>query len=193
MSSENNESGPLGDLLSKIRVSQDFSDSIGVKKTIMTIPVRKPNKTEFVRVHPSEDMRIVVAMIELKEEREIFVVDRDLAPELPGEVQTKLLVTAINRQGVVFLWPLSVDLQGSFRKNHWSESALAAAELAQANWTKMSANMSLGAYDIFKASGNIPDPQWPDLTFQQILEIAFKDKFINSTDHIVIRKLRGEI
>lgn len=180
--------------LTKLRLKQNFNESVGVKKATLHVPVKKPTKAEFVRVHPDETMRIPVAIIELKEEREIYLVSPELAAQLPSEVQPKLLVTAINRQGVLFLWPINMDLsEGTFRKNHWNDSARTAAELAIKGWIKMSANMSLGAYEVYQASADIPDPEWPDLTFQKILEIAFKDKFIESADHIVIRRLRGEV
>lgn len=194
MDQTNKPSNPLDDL-SKIRINQDFNDGVGVKKAILTIPVRKPNKQDFVRVHPSTDMRISpVAMIDLKEEREVYLVSQEIASQLPGEVQPKLLVTAINRQGVVFLWPINIDLaDGSFRRNNWNETAHTAANLAQKSWVKMSANMSLGAYEVFEATGAIPDPEWPELTFQEILKIAFKDKFIDSMDHVVIRTLLGAV
>src|SRR5262245_28394028 len=38
-----------------LRLSQDFTAGLGVKKALLTVPVRKPDKSWFVRVHPSED------------------------------------------------------------------------------------------------------------------------------------------
>ena len=45
--------------LSKLRLSQNFAKSTGVKKLVTTIPVRKPNKQDFIRVHPDADYRVV--------------------------------------------------------------------------------------------------------------------------------------
>jgi hypothetical protein len=55
--------------------------------------------------------------------------------------------------------------------------------------------MSIGAYEVYTAeSGSIPEPTWDDLpTMQEMLEIAFRDKFIDTYDHPVLKKLRGEI
>lgn len=183
----------LGDLAS-LRITQNFGDGIGVKKALLHVPVRKPQKQEFFRVHPDENMRINVAMIDLKEEREVFLVAPELAQELPGDISPKMLVTAINRQGVLFLWPVNLDLEDSrIRRNHWNESARTAAELATKNWIKMVANMGLGSYEVFQASSDLGEPEWPQLSFQEILGIAFKNNFITSADHIVIRKLLGAI
>ena len=60
------------------------------------------------------------------------------------------------------------------------------------SWVRVAANMSLGAYEVYEASGSIPDPEWPDVTFRVLLEIAFKGRFIQSLDHPVIHRLQGE-
>ena len=173
-----------------LRLSQNFKQSAGVKKHLTTIPVRKPGKQDFVRVHPSEDYRVDTAVIELKEEREIYLLAPHLLPELPSEWVAKSLITYINRQGVLALWPIGLP-NAEGRTNSWNESARDAAQIAQDSWVRVSANMSLGAYDAFTALGDIPDPEWPDLSFEEILKIAFKGKYIESTDHAVIRDLLG--
>ena len=35
-----------------LRLDQSFADTVGVKKHVTTVPVRKPNRQDFVRVHP---------------------------------------------------------------------------------------------------------------------------------------------
>jgi len=68
-----------------------------------------------------------------------------------------------------------------------------AADRARSTWVRISANMSSGAYDVFEASASLTEPEWPELTFEQIVNIAFRDQFINSPNHVVLKKLRGEI
>jgi hypothetical protein len=53
--------------------------------------------------------------------------------------------------------------------------------------------MFLGAYEIFEAGSHIPDPEWPDATFEEIMKIAFKGRFIKDLEHPVLRSLRGEV
>src|SRR5258708_7714054 len=87
-----------------LRLSQSFTDTTVVKKVLMTVPVRKPGAQDFVRAHPGADFRDDFPMIELKDEREEYIVTADLVPELIGEIVIKKLVTSINRQGTLFLW-----------------------------------------------------------------------------------------
>ena len=51
--------------------------------------------------------------------------------------------------------------------------------------------MNLGAYEVFKASGDIPEPNWPDNSLEDIIKIAFKEKFIQSMEHPVVQRLLG--
>jgi hypothetical protein len=39
----------------------------------------------------------------------------------------------------------------------------------------------------------LPEPEWPELSFQEILKIGFGDYQINNLDHPVIQRLRGKI
>jgi hypothetical protein len=177
-----------------LRLSQDFADGLGVKKALLTVPVRKPDKTWYVRVHPSEDYRLQTAVIELKEERETYLVSPAVRQELAAESTfvPRVLFTAVNRQDVLFLWPIRIPGPDG-KLDDWSRSALEAAQLAQKNWVRVSSNHPLGAYDVCQATAKLPEPQWPDLPFRELLRVAFKDKFIDTLDHPVLKKLRGEV
>jgi hypothetical protein len=96
---------PFADL-SKLRLSQAFTETAGVKKLLTTVPVRKPKKFDFNRVHPGEEYRGDFALIELKDESETYLVMPEIAREIPGEFFMATVYTAINRLGSVFLWPV---------------------------------------------------------------------------------------
>lgn len=177
--------------LSKLRLSQNFAETAGVKKVITNIPVRKPHRQEFVRVHPDPDYCFETAILEMKTDRELYIVDPSLWNELPGDILPMAIFTTVNRQGVLTLWPIRLpDSQG--RHNPWHQSAFQAAEMAKKGWVKVAANKSLGGYEVFRASVALQDPEWPDLSFSEILNLAFKDKYITRLDHPVIMELRGE-
>jgi hypothetical protein len=167
--------------------------TVGVKKVLLTVPVRKPDKTWFVRVHPGEDYQITTLVLELKEEGELYLIAPPLRDHLAAEstVGPRTIFTAVNRQGGVFLWPCK--LPGSDgRTNPWTRSALEAVTRAQSRWVRVAANMSLGAYDLFEATGSLPDPVWPDTPLAELLRVAFRDRYIDDLDHPVLRRLRGE-
>ena len=57
---------------------------------------------------------------------------------------------------------------------------------------RVQANMHLGAYEVYEAADDLGEPEWPEASFLQILSIAFKNNFIDSIDHHVLKRLRGE-
>lgn len=176
---------------SRLRLSQNFGASLGVKKVMTAVPVRRPDRQAFVRCHPDAAYRLSTALLEVKEDRESFLVEPSLWSELAGEIVPKVLVTSVTRQGVLFLWPIRLPGEDG-KLDDWNRSAFDAADLAAKQWVRVSANMNLGAYEIFEATGTLPEPQWPALGFQEILRLGFKDRFIDSLDHPVLRKLRGQ-
>ena len=176
--------------LAKLRVSPDFLETTNVKKLLTTVPVRKPGPQDFIRVHPSPAYRDLMAFLELKEDRETYLVDLGEVPELQGECFIATLFTAITRTGVLFLWPVRVPAAEG-RTNDWHVSAAAAAEQAMKSWVRLKSNMSLRAYELFLAESKIPDPEWPEHTFSELYRIAFRDRLINRPDHPVIKRLRG--
>jgi hypothetical protein len=118
------------------------------------------------------------------------IVERAAVPELQGEIFYATLFTAISRTGVLFLWPVKIQAADS-KANEWHISAATAAQYAMKSWVRVKANMQLRAYEVFQAESSIPDPEWPDLSFDQITRIAFKDRVICSLDHPVVKRLRG--
>jgi hypothetical protein len=176
----------------RLRLSQNFGAAVGVRKLLTTVPVRKPAREWFVRTHHDGAYRLTTAVLESKEDREVYLVDPGLWPSLASETtfSPRLLVLTVNRQGTTFLWP--VRLPGPDGKiDDWNRSAAEAAEMARDEWVRVSANMSLGAYDIAVASHQA-EPVWPVEPMREILRVAFRGKFIDSWDHPVLRRLRGE-
>ena len=173
---------------SRFRLSQNFGNVSGVKKQLSTVPVRKPNKTQWVRGHPEKKMDAMLLKYGEKDE-DLYLVEPELQAEVGQLARAHRLVLAIDRQGDPFLWP--IVLPDETRPLNWHLSALEAAQNAELEWTRIQSNMNIGAYDIFIAEGNLKEPEWPELSLDELLNIAFKNKIINRLDHQVLLQLRG--
>ena len=176
--------------LTRLRINPEMLETTNVKKLLTTVSVRKPIDQDFVRVHPSPQYRETLAFVELKDDREVYIVDLGAVPELQSECFFATLFTAISRTGVLFMWPARTPAADG-RTNDWHVSAATAAQHAMKSWIRIKSNMSLRAYEIFEAESSIPDPIWPELSFDSIYRIAFKDRVIRSLDHPVVKRLRG--
>jgi hypothetical protein len=177
--------------LDAIRIDQSVLHTGAAKKLLTTVPVRKPNRQDFVRVHPGAEYRVQVGLLELKDDREVYLVYPNVLQELSeSEYDPCTLYMCVNRQKVVSIWPVKLP-KSDGKKNEWHMSAADAAERAMNTWIRMAANMSLGAYEISEAIADYGEPVWPELTFSQILKLAFKNHAIDRADHPVLLKLRG--
>jgi hypothetical protein len=181
--------------LEALRAVPDL-ETVNVQKVLITVPVRRPGKNDFFRVHPSEDFLIdnYVLEHETDQDRTTYWVTPNLRDSLGDHLRKVRLFTCIDKRGNVFLWPAKLPtVDGSRAAQSWYMSALLAAEEAKKVWVKIIGNRAIGAYDIIRARGDLGDPQWPEQTFESLIKIAFRDKLIDSMDHAVIRDLNGEI
>lgn len=165
--------------------------AIGVKRKILSIKVGKPDKQEFVRVHPDETFRLDTAIVEDKVNREAYLVAPALWSELPDFIVPVRICAAVNRHGTPFLWP--AKLPDKDRPMAWHESMLEAQEIAVRSWVRVQADMSAGSYAVFEATGNLPQPEWPELSFQDMLRLAFKSRFVDSMHHPYVQDLLGNV
>jgi hypothetical protein len=121
----------------------------------------------------------------------VYLISPDLLPHLPGEAVIKLLVTTVTCHGAVLLWPIKLPNERGWL-DEWNKTALEASKLAMTTWIRLVPEKSAGNYTVLEALNAFPEPRWPDLSLEQLLELAFKDRFIDSMDHAVLRRLRGE-
>ena len=173
---------------SRFRLSQNFGSVSGVRKKLLTVPIRKPHKTQFVRVHPVNKMDTMLLKYGDNGE-DLYLIDPEVMQEVEDLAKPYRLVQAIDRQNNVFIWPLAIPDDG--RPLNWHLSALEAAGNAELEWTRTQANMALGAYEVFAAEQDLGAPEWTELSMNELLEIAFKNKIIDRPDHLVLLQLRG--
>jgi hypothetical protein len=182
------------DLLRRIRKSVAYDAKAATKKLLVNVRVRKPDKTWFVRVHPSSDYRIMAYILELDREAPYLILLDALPKDIEQTVVLVELVTAIDTEGVLFLWPLRQPRGDKKRDdNEWNASARSAALTAETRWIKIVADQHAGCYNVYSPIQSLSDPNWAELpTFTQLLTVAFRDRLVESIDHPVLVQLAGE-
>jgi hypothetical protein len=181
--------------LAALRLPPSFEQDAGVRTQLTTVPIRKPHREEWVRVHPDSEYRDKFAMIHLKTGREFYLVNPSLRDTLRDELTFVTIYTVINKAGVVYLWPCRDPIEGHRRGDAWALSAHAAAEAAMKRLVRIKANMELGAYEFAYTESPIPDadPVWPDKTLFELIQIGFvkTGMYVADLNHPVIKELRG--
>ena len=181
-----------GSPFSSLRLSQNFGETLGVKKVLATVPVGKPTKDRFFRTHTSPSWVFPTWILENKAARETYIVSPEVASVLGDLVRPVELYAVIDRQNNPYLVPIPLPGPNGVR-NSWHESLLQAVLPARLVWLRISANMDLKGYDIFEAAANLPEPIWPETTMDELLEVAFRGRIITGLDHPVVQDRLGRI
>ena len=177
------------EFLASLRLDQSYTEAaVGVRKVLGTVPVRKPNRTDFFRVHPTHSLDCFC--VELKEEREVYFITPALAQFVAEFCEPVRLRLCVSRQKVAFLWPIKLPREDR-RVDEWRKSAAEAAHLAESKWIRLAPDMHLGAYQTFEAVADLGDPVWPSESWTEVVMIALRDRRIDSEEHAVIRQLLG--
>ena len=179
--------------LEKIRLSPEDAGDVGTTELLSLVPVRKPRKGEFFMTSPDPTMCLAVAIYQDPvESDEVFFVAPSMRGLMAEDLKAVLLQLCISLRGTVFIWPLTLAKEDNARGRSWHESARKAAEAAKTSYVRILPDRDLNGYRIRKAEGSLPKPEWPDKTFNQLLDIAFSsDRIITSVDHPVMQRLRG--
>jgi hypothetical protein len=174
-------------------------EALDLEAVTTTVPVRKPRRTEFFRVRDGSDHTVDAPVIVHEDgmESSTYWLSPQVRPELNAELGEALrmvrLFTCMNKRGVMFFWPARLPTAAGNSGRAWHQSALLVAEEAKRLWVKMIGNRDLGAYEYVKALGDLGEPQWPEKTFRELIETAFRDRVIDTMEHPVVRDLRGAI
>ena len=178
------------DDLTKLRIAPDSEDCTVVRKILNMVPVRKPAKEWFFRMHP--DYALPVLILEVKEDNETLLISPALHGALVEEkcVSRRMLRLGINRQGNPFIWPVRPPMDG--KKDGWAMTSLDAINRAETQWVRMQADMNLGGYKLAIAKID-DDPVWPEQQFPELLRIAFHNAVVDSLEHPTLKRLRGEV
>jgi hypothetical protein len=173
-----------------LRLNPSLSEGVPTKKVIVSIKVDKPNKQDFIRVHP--DHRLETAVIEVKRDKEFYLVHPSLQVAASAECYPVVIFLYVNTAGTPGWWPIRLPSSDG-KHNPYHESALALARGAMHEWTRIQANTDAGRYEATVAVAKMPEPEWPDQPLNKLIELGFRGRIIDDIDHPVLKRLRGEV
>jgi hypothetical protein len=167
------------------------TEVIAAKEILTVMPVRRPKKNEFVR---AQETTFTTFLYQDDDEGVYYFIEPAMRPYFIAGSAVKVLVPAVNQLGAVFIWPVPADDGQSSRNNSWNESHRGAYQQAKIKWTKMVGDRVARQYRVYEASGNLPDPQFCSLPFNQQIALAFSGiNTISDSEHPVLRAMRGDI
>jgi hypothetical protein len=158
-----------------------------------SIKVGKPNKQRFYQVKSGDENYFSAEVINDNSENasEIFLIDPEISKEVVDEAIHVVFHLAISKAGDLLLWQSRLPDE-SGKLDEWNRSAMRIKEIAKKDWVRVLSNRSQGCYEPIIAKDFSDEPVWPEESLEELVNEAFKDHYIDSLDHPVLKKLRGE-
>jgi hypothetical protein len=177
--------------LSEFRLDQNFGLRTQAQRKVVVVPVARPDKQQWVAIHPDPAWRVYVNLFEDKANRRTYLVAPDIAPEVTEDLVSKVLVSYVTRTGSPGLWPIRLPDDGG-RLDTFNESALNIVAEYAGQWVRVLVDQAEKSYSVMSSPPmEIPAPKWPDGGFAWMCETAFKNRIIRSLDHPALVALRG--
>ena len=179
-------------ILSSVSLGDSFDTTIRTTKKSAGIPVAKPKPGIYFRTLPGEEYTFNALSIKEDDTGDIYILSRELADHMADEylVRPRQFTLCVTSQGGLIVWPVSLPVDGQL--DEYNKSALLIVEKAKEAWVRVVANRSVGSYEIYIAEGELGEPVVPSMSMEEIVATAFKDRVIDTVDHPVLKRLRGE-
>jgi hypothetical protein len=118
------------------------------------------------------------------EGRDPYLVTPKIAGQKKEEdtIRPVLIVRYVTMAGEEGLWALKLNPPDG-KSNNWNKSALNILELAESGWVRMVNAGKHYRYQPSKKTLKEVPPKFTDRTFKDLIDIAFKDRIVNSLDH----------
>lgn len=178
--------------LGKFRIAPNSNETLGSKKLVTHVPVGKPGKGRFFRSSKADPNSIDVYIFEDKEDGTFHLVSPEIADVLGSLVRAVTLHLAIDRANNPFLIPVPLPDENG-QRNSWPQSLLGAIEHAREKWVRIESDKSASVYQIHEAQGSLEEPKWPDLSLDELINIAFAGRVINDLEHPKVQSALGKI
>jgi hypothetical protein len=155
------------------------------------VPVRKPGDQKCIRTYPQKQWFRGAAIVERegsKERNRPYLFSGEMAEMVSLQVKRVTLAPYVDTQLNLFLWPLkhnSLD-----HPNDFNSTALHCAEMALKEWGHI---LNTGGHYAWVPSiGKWSDPEFPNLTIEEIIDKAFPgDRYVDSINHDFMQELLG--
>lgn len=190
---EDDDSQATGDLfddLDSLRADQDFASQGETRPVLAEMVPGKPARHEWIRTLLRPDSKSLWYI--LSPGKDDYLVVPRVAKQLGDDVSRVYLLPTITRQGRLFLWKIKRQKSDDRRPNLWLQTATDAASLANNQWIRVASNQAKGQYDIVDTKARIPDPEWPEASYAEMLRVCFRGRVIEDGNHEVLRQLRGD-
>jgi hypothetical protein len=182
-----------GSRFSEFVLADDEEGGEDSEPVLTKCPAKKPGEFDIFRVHTEPEWSIETLIVEYRGEnkalpRGFYLIHPRLKSAFGKKGRKHLIVTCVNTNGSMFLWPIKVT-EGF--GDSWYRSALIVVKAAKEKWVKDFASDGNG-YTAEASKREHGEPRWLGGTLDDLLELAFDGRIVSDRTHPLCFELEIE-
>ena len=159
---------------------EDDDDEDAEAEEIISIRVRRPAKKDFIRAHRTYQFTAYI----IEDEDETYYVAPSMRQLLKDEdvpMRKVVLVPYINKRRSIFLWAITTT-----EIEDWHATAMKAVQVARERWIRIASKKETTSYIYRVAKRDYGEPEWPALSLNEMLDLAFGNRYVDSPNHAAV-------
>jgi hypothetical protein len=157
---------------------------IGETQVVLQVKFGRPRAQEWVRCHPEPERMKYFNAVRDQKTSKLFIVNPRVLSLVGTQARLYRVRQAITTDNELYLWPAPVEGRLESDITHLNAQQAALSQWIRIEWDGK-------AFVAVEPQGDMGEPEWPELTFQQVLEMGLAGHLINNADHVLIRRLQG--
>ncbi len=177
------------DNLDEHAANPDEMAQLGVQSEKSEIPVGKRHDQIWIRVHPTYHRDFAMLVLKGEGSNKTFIpVTNSFAKQIEDDIKWMTLYIGTTRSHTPFVWPIRIVQD---RKDTWAATERECAEKAMKKWIRVLSDQPSSCFYDREAQSIQVEPVFPKMTFNEILNVAFKGDMVMSMEHPAIKELYG--
>jgi len=157
---------------------------IGETQVVLQVKFGRPRAQEWVRCHPEPERMKYFNAVRDQKTSKLFIVNPRVLSLVGTQARLYRVRQAITTDNELYLWPAPVEGRLESDITHLNAQQAALSRWIRIEWAGK-------AFLAVEPQGDLGQPEWPELAFQEVLELGLTGHLINNENHPFIIRLLG--
>ena len=159
---------------------------IGETPVVLSVKFGRPRSQDWVRCHPDPARVYLFHGIKDQTDNKLYVVTPAILSLVGSQARTFRARQAITPERELYLWPAPAEGRLESDIAH-----LNAQQMALSRWVKIVWDRK--TFRAVEPEGDLGEPQWPDLPFNEVLAMGLTPHLLDREDHPFVKRLLGRV
>jgi hypothetical protein len=151
---------------------------------VLQVKFQRPSNQEWVRCHAEPGRIGYFDCVRDRRANKLYAVHPAVRPLVRSQARPYRVLQAITTDRELYLWPAPAAVVMESDLTHHNAQQQALTGWVRVEWDG-------GGFRAVSPKADLGAPQWPDLSFMEILKLGLAGRLIDREDHPLVKRLLG--